>query len=136
MPILLAGCLGDGMQQGSLSAFETFLVEDVILTLGNLRGTLDWLERADSPSDAARLRGGMERIARQIALLEDRARQLCRARPAASPLPISPPEATAPGPSIFTLDHLLRDAGADRMPSPPSDPCFRTTRVAGGARRS
>lgn len=49
----------------------TFLVEDVILTLANLRGTLDWLVA----EPAAELRAAArDRLDRQIDLIEDRAR--------------------------------------------------------------
>lgn len=49
----------------------TFLVEDVILTLANLRGTLDWL----AAEPVAELRAAArERLDRQIDLIEDRAR--------------------------------------------------------------
>ncbi|MDW4549850.1 hypothetical protein R5H32_10835 [Defluviimonas sp. D31] len=56
---------------------ESFLVEDVILTLGNLRGSLAWL-LADE-TDTLSPRGiGIDRLDRQLALVEDRARSVCR----------------------------------------------------------
>lgn len=54
--------------------YATFLVEDVILTLANLRGSLDWL--ADDGTGVERRIAGLKRIERQIDLLEDRARTL------------------------------------------------------------
>lgn len=60
--------------QASRAGFEAFLVEDVILTLGNLRGALGWLG-GGSLADRACL----DRLDRQLALLDDRARQLARA---------------------------------------------------------
>jgi hypothetical protein len=56
-------------------AFLSFLVEDVILTLGTLRGALGWLDGGEDCPPAARAEG-FARIARQIAALEDRARDL------------------------------------------------------------
>ncbi|WP_347310498.1 hypothetical protein [Defluviimonas sp. SAOS-178_SWC] len=55
------------------TAFESFLVEDVILTLGNLRGSLDWLSAGPEQN-----RVGRERLDRQLGHLEDRARAVCR----------------------------------------------------------
>ncbi|OYX40977.1 MAG: hypothetical protein B7Z02_17260 [Rhodobacterales bacterium 32-67-9] len=54
-------------------ALEAFLVEDVILTLGNLRGSLGWLGAGPEQS-----RAGLDRLDRQLGLLEDRARAVCR----------------------------------------------------------
>jgi hypothetical protein len=62
------------------AAFERFLVEDVILTLGNLRGSLGWLDSPEARADAAIYRAGLRRIDRQIELLEDRARVLRASR--------------------------------------------------------
>jgi hypothetical protein len=59
------------------SEFEVFLVEDVILTLGNLRGSLSWLGSYQS-ADPAIFRAGLDRLDRQIGMLEDRARALKR----------------------------------------------------------
>lgn len=53
------------------ASFDSFLVEDVILTLGTLRGSLDWIAEG---GDKGRV--GVERLDRQLALLEDRARAL------------------------------------------------------------
>lgn len=62
------------MNAPAQAAFESFLVEDVILTLGNLRGSLGWLGEA-----AAKDRAWVERLDRQLGLLEDRARRLAGA---------------------------------------------------------
>lgn len=71
------------------AAFEAFLVEDVILTLANLRASLAWLgetaaadrggatDTGGAADDAARRRAGLDRIDRQIGMLEDRARAVC-----------------------------------------------------------
>lgn len=58
-------------------AFESFLVEDVILTLSTVRGALGWLGSGEDCPPAARAEG-FARISRQIAALEDRARDLWR----------------------------------------------------------
>ncbi|MEI2807175.1 hypothetical protein [Albidovulum sp.] len=56
------------------ATFESFLVEDVILTLGNLRGSLGWLGEG-----AATDRACLVRLDRQLALLEDRAHRMAHA---------------------------------------------------------
>ncbi len=56
-------------------AFDSFLVEDVILTLGTVRGALGWLEGGEDCPPAQRAEA-FARITRQIAALEDRARGL------------------------------------------------------------
>ncbi|MBC7141413.1 MAG: hypothetical protein H5U18_04545 [Rhodobacteraceae bacterium] len=61
------------MTDSAQTAFESFLVEDVILTLGNLRGSLGWLGERPEQS-----RAGLDRLDRQLGLLEDRARAVCR----------------------------------------------------------
>lgn len=68
---------GEIMHRDLGSEFEVFLVEDVILTLGNLRGSLSWLGTSQS-ADPAIFRAGLDRLDRQIGLLEDRARALTR----------------------------------------------------------
>jgi hypothetical protein len=68
---------GETMQHDLRSEFEVFLVEDVILTLGNLRGSLSWLGTSQS-ADPAIFRAGLDRLDRQIGMLEDRARVLKR----------------------------------------------------------
>jgi hypothetical protein len=57
------------------AAILSFLVEDVILTLGTARGALGWLGSDASCPPAVRAEG-FARITRQIAALEDRARNL------------------------------------------------------------
>ena len=42
--------------------FERFLVEDVILTLGNLRGTLAWVLHSEAGDGTTRQRAWLERI--------------------------------------------------------------------------
>lgn len=53
-------------------SFESFLLEDVILTLGTLRGSLGWIAEGGEEG-----RAGLARLERQLAMLEDRARALC-----------------------------------------------------------
>ncbi|MCX7889628.1 MAG: hypothetical protein N2422_07865 [Rhodobacteraceae bacterium] len=56
-----------------------FLLEDVVLALGNLRGALAWLD-ADPPLTPAERRAGIARLGRQVDLLHDRVRRLASAR--------------------------------------------------------
>lgn len=78
------------MQVGIVPSLETVLIQDVILTLANLRGALDWLSRdADLPLPPAH-RNGLERIALQISGLEERARAVF-----ADPVRQGPPDAAA-----------------------------------------
>ncbi|MFN0114949.1 MAG: hypothetical protein ACKVPY_09760 [Paracoccaceae bacterium] len=60
--------------------FEGFLVEDVILTLGNVRLSLSWLasgpEADASGASGDWRRAGIDRLDRQLGHLEDRARAL------------------------------------------------------------
>ena len=56
-------------------AVLSFLLEDVILTLGTVQGALGWLASGADCPPAARAEG-FARIARQIAALEDRAHAL------------------------------------------------------------
>ncbi|WP_413874804.1 hypothetical protein [Albidovulum sp.] len=62
------------MNDSGQTAFESFLVEDVILTLGNLRGSLGWLGEG-----AAADRACLDRLDRQLGLLEDRAHRVAQA---------------------------------------------------------
>ncbi|MCB2117439.1 MAG: hypothetical protein KDE00_14385 [Rhodobacteraceae bacterium] len=78
------------MTDMTLASFETFLVEDVILTLGTLRGALGWIADGGEPG-----RAGIERLERQLAWLEDRARALCSDLAATTP---APPPHTCFGP--------------------------------------
>ncbi|SPH18734.1 hypothetical protein DEA8626_02276 [Defluviimonas aquaemixtae] len=59
-------------------AIESFLMEDVILTLGNVRSSLGWIGANDAGVEPAQHRVGIDRLGRQIELLEDRARDVCR----------------------------------------------------------
>jgi hypothetical protein len=112
------------MRDDGFPAFERFLVEDVILTLGNLRSTLAWLCDPDTAASPEVLRGGLARLSRQIEGLEDRARSICRGLPGPAP----PALAAADAESHIPLDRLLRDAaGGAEAP-----PIFRTRRAACG----
>lgn len=112
------------MRDDGFPAFERFLVEDVILTLGNLRGALAWLCDPGAAASPDVVRGGLARLYRQLEGLEERARSICRGLPGRDPsLPRSPdPESHIP------LDRLLRDA-AGGVEAPP---VFRTRRAACG----
>ncbi|HQU68410.1 MAG TPA: hypothetical protein PLI43_09445 [Albidovulum sp.] len=63
------------MAGNAREALEFFLVQDVILTLGTVRGALGWLGGDDEVPQPARIEG-FQRVSRQIEALEDRARQL------------------------------------------------------------
>lgn len=56
-------------------AILSFLLEDVILTLGTVQGALVWL-KSDADCPPAARAEGFARLSRQIAALEDRAREL------------------------------------------------------------
>ncbi len=93
---------------------ERFLVQDVILTLGNLRGSLAWVAGDQDSGLSPAYRAGLERIERQIELLEDRARTLCGTpRPERLPHPAPSAAAYAEG-SGLTLAAILRDALGER----------------------
>lgn len=127
------------MTDSAQTAFESFLVEDVILTLGNLRGSLGWL--GDRPVQS---RAGLDRLDRQLGLLEDRARAVCRelrsTRPnarteaesdnlfAADPAPAGLPRATAsPEADDISIETAILDALGDGEGYDDS-PVFRSRR--------
>lgn len=100
---------------------ERFLVQDVILTLGNLRGSLAWVAGDGDSGLSSAYRAGLERIERQIELLEDRARTLCGTpRPERLPPPAPSAAAYAEG-SGLTLAAILRDALGERDGSADDD---------------
>lgn len=119
------------MRENEVPALTAFLIEDVILALGNLRGSLGWLA-AEAP-DAGQMHGGLQRIGRQLDLIEDRARTIWRGLADSfgsdPPAPgAAPPEGAGP-----TLAQVLQDAlGTDRDAGAPGgfrDPAmFRTRR--------
>lgn len=90
------------------AAFETFLVEDVILTLSNLRAVLGWVGAGEEER-----RAGIARLEFQIDLLEERARAMCRT--------LGEPAAPDEGNLFAGLD----DGGAT-----PALPSFRSRRSA------
>jgi hypothetical protein len=93
------------------ATFESFLVEDVILTLGNLRGSLGWLGEG-----AATDRACLVRLDRQLALLEDRAHRMAHAlRDAAA---ASEPANLFATPDAGQARRL--DRGQDRAPDIPA----------------
>lgn len=91
--------------ESSRAVFEAFLVEDVILTLGNLRGALGWLG-GGSPADRACL----DRLDRQLSLLEDRARRLALALSAET-------EAEAPVPANLFAAPAVGGGDRARLPA-------------------
>ena len=118
------------MGDGTLATYERFLVEDVILTLGNLRTSLAWLMDPDGDRPPRALRAGLERAMRQIEQMEDRARSLSRSGAERTELPDPSPAAYAECSGIG-LEHVLRDAlSADGSALPA--PVFRTRRAADG----
>lgn len=66
------------MREGGTPAFDAFLIEDVILTLGNLRSAFAWLGQSDAARDPDLLRTSLDRLDRQLEALETRAWSLCR----------------------------------------------------------
>ena len=94
------------------TAFERFLIEDVILTLGTLRATLGWI--AEGGAGAA----GLDRLDRQIRVLEDRARRVHAGLGTASPPAPEPPRDC----NVFTFV-------APAAPAAPMAPLFRSRRA-------
>jgi len=113
------------MRDGSDPGLDVYLVEDVILTLCSLRGSLGWLV-TDAAADPARRQAGIDRIERQLGQLEDRARSHCRTL-ARHPEPADPaPYVTASG---LTLQRVLDDALGTDAPATDDGPVlFRTSR--------
>ena len=117
------------MRCGSNPEFDVFLVEDVILTLCSLRGSLGWLAE-DGATDPARRRAGIDRIDRQLGQLEDRARSYCRAQDQTLPQDEIPAAAYVEG-SGLTLQRVLDDAlGTDQPVTGDGPVLFRTSRRA------
>jgi hypothetical protein len=101
------------MGEAALAAHERFLVEDVILTLGNLRSWIAWLSDPETRLERDRLPAYLDRLDHQIELLQDRARAACLG-PRAPHLTV-------------TLDGLLRDALGQEGQEPA--PAFRSRRA-------
>lgn len=106
-------------------------MEDVILTLGNVRGSLGWLAADAATPD--RHRAGLHRIEHQLKLLDQRARDLCRNLPNQYPPPADAPPAVSAGSSAITLERLLRDAlgagqGGEELEAKSGMAMFRTAR--------
>ena len=86
-------------------SIEAFLVEDMILTLVNLRASLEWLS-GGANGDVARHRSGWDRFDRQLEMLEARARDLLQGvKDRAGAIPT--PDPAAPS---------LASAGAGNLP--------------------
>jgi hypothetical protein len=107
------------MARSTDEAFESFLVEDVILTLGTIRGALGWLGGEEEVPQSARIEG-FQRVSRQIAALEDRARQLW------DDLRLSQSAAAAP---MCEDDNIFRLLEGDQPR--PARLVFRSRRAAG-----
>lgn len=111
------------MNDSGRTAFESFLVEDVILTLGNLRGSLGWLGEG-----AATDRACLDRLDRQLALLEDRAHRMARALRDAAAASEPANLFAAPDAALASIDRAILDAlAADRADGAP--PVFRSRRA-------
>jgi hypothetical protein len=100
---------------------ERFLVEDVILTLGNLRGALRWLGEAGTGERPDGLRNGLSLIDRQLDALTERAVRVCARL---GPPPSGQDTAVAAGPDALPLAIVLADA----LPDGPGQPQFRSRR--------
>lgn len=98
-------------------AFVSFLLEDVILTLGTVRGALGWLASGADCPPAARAEG-FARISRQIAALEDRARALWAERRSAP----------CPHPDADELANLFQPSAQE---AEAADIAFRSRRARG-----
>ena len=96
------------------TALEVFLVQDVILTLGGMRGTLGWLGRAEDCSPVQRAEA-LARITRQIGAVEDRARALWQ------DMRTPPPDDAGAAANLF-----LPEAGEAALPA---RAIFRTCRA-------
>jgi len=119
------------MRDALLPTFETFLVQDVILTLGNLRGSLAWLADGGAEVDPAIYRAGLERLDRQIEQLQDRARAMCPSVTPHSATLVTPCSAAAyTVGSGMSLENVLRDALGEEAAD--LRPLFRSQRAAHG----
>ena len=109
------------------AAFESFLVEDVILTLGNLRGSLLWLGEGSAIERIC-----IDRLDRQLGLLEDRAHRMARllrdeeSAPEPANLCAAPP-AGAVIPSCGEIEALILGGFAGRGEETPAA-VFRSRR--------
>ncbi len=116
------------MNAPAQAAFEYFLVEDVILTLGNLRGSLLWLGEGSVVE-----RNCIDRLDRQLGLLEDRAHRMARLLrdEVAAPEPanlFAAPAASACAPVPGEIDAAILADFADRNEELPA-PVFRSRRA-------
>lgn len=101
------------MSMNNTGSFEAFLVEDLILTLANLRASLDWL--AGTSGAGGSHRAGWQRFDRQLEMLEARARDLldsARRRAQVTPGSASPP---APQSARPDADDADGDWGIDNI---------------------
>ncbi|WP_461308304.1 hypothetical protein, partial [Albidovulum sp.] len=113
------------------SDLEIFLIEDVILTLGNLRAALAWLIDAELLTTGERA-AWINRLEFQIDSLHDRARALQRRGAGMDPLPenIFAVDLDAPAPPRLAIAAARRRAAADAA-GPTVVPIFHSRR--GGA---
>lgn len=112
--------MGDMMQADAAFLLERFLVEDVMLTLGNIQGALRWMGEPGQGQGVESLAHAIARLDHQIDGLCDRAAILCRTLPPGAGR--DPPSASSP----LTLAHILGDAlGPDAGPTVH----FRSTRA-------
>jgi hypothetical protein len=79
------------MLQGAAPPFDVFVVEDVYLTVCNLRGSLLWLGSDDALAEPRLRQSVVARMDRQLAALEDRARAWRSRLQAGAPAPAGDP---------------------------------------------
>lgn len=60
------------------AGFERFLVEDVILTLGNVRLAFNWVRQAGPGADPEAICERLDRLDRLLDVIEVRARNVCQ----------------------------------------------------------
>ncbi len=86
------------MTMNNSGNFEAFLVEDMILTLANLRASLSWL--SGTSGDGGRHRAGWDRFDRQLEMLEARARDLLEGVKDRGRAPAPTPVRRTPEPAV------------------------------------
>lgn len=65
------------MPDAARLGLEQFLVEDVIVTLGNIRRTFRWVRESGPGADPAEISERLERLDHLVDVVETRARDVC-----------------------------------------------------------